>query len=60
MLFGVAKGFCTVHAEAYAMVGFGEILEEVEDRATLPGFKVDSLLCSCNNLAHASMLIAGL
>src|ERR1700739_4675670 len=56
MLLGVAVSCRAVNAEANAVIGFSEILEEVKGGAALPRLKVDLLSAANHNFFHARML----
>src|ERR1700728_3623186 len=54
--FGITMGRRAVHAEADAVIGLGEILEELKGRAALPRVQVNLLSAANHDFSHTRML----
>jgi hypothetical protein len=56
MLLGVTVGRCAVNAEANAVIGLGETLEEMKARPALPSVQIDLVPAANLNFLHAHTL----
>jgi len=56
-VFGEPKRFGAIDAHAYAVKGFGEGMEELEECGALPGIQIDRNGAGCGLLKHPFMLL---